>query len=135
MGAAARRTGESVWREKRAAPAGAAPSDAAEKSALLRVVAVLIGTLAALLAILAAILLLLLLFATLFFVALLLLIGVLVCHFLSPFASRCCVRDIRSTLGRGRCCASMSAFRRSVATVRPMLFPCGNLCGGDRFVQ
>lgn len=99
MGAAARRTGESVRREKRAAPAGAAPSNAAEKSALLRVVAVLIGTLTALLAILAAILLLLLLFATLFFVALLLLIGVLVCHFLSPFASRCCVRDISYTPG------------------------------------
>jgi uncharacterized membrane protein len=56
----------------------------ADRSALLRVAAVLIGTLAALLAILAAILLLLLL-AALFFVALLLLVGVLVGHFLSPF--------------------------------------------------
>ncbi|MDP3781310.1 MAG: hypothetical protein Q8Q79_00150 [Sphingopyxis sp.] len=107
MGAAARRTGESVWREKRAAPAGAAPSDAAEKSALLRVVAVLIGTLAALLAILAAILLLLLLFATLFFVALLLLlIGVLVSHFLSPFRHTI-VRVTRSQPAvPPRCCAA-----------------------------
>ncbi|MBW8296021.1 hypothetical protein [Sphingopyxis sp.] len=78
-----------------ASQTGGPPADAAEKSALLRVVAVLIGTLTALLAILAAILLLLMLFATLFFVALLLLIGVLVCHFLSPFASRRCVRDMR----------------------------------------
>lgn len=52
-------------------------------SALLRVVAILVGTLAALLAVLAA-LLLLLLFAALFFFALLLLVGILVSHFLSP---------------------------------------------------
>jgi hypothetical protein len=59
-------------------------SHAACRSALLLVVAVLIGTLIALLATL-AILLLLLLFATLFLVALLLLMGVLVSHFQSPF--------------------------------------------------
>jgi hypothetical protein len=56
----------------------------ADQSALLGAFAVLIGTLAALLAILAAVLLLLLL-AALFFVALLLLVGILVGHFLSPF--------------------------------------------------
>lgn len=58
-------------------------ADAAWRSALLRVIAILIGPLTALLAILT--ILLLLLFATLFLVALLLLIGILVSHCLSPF--------------------------------------------------
>lgn len=68
-------------------------------SALLLVVAVLIGPLTTLLAIRAA-LLLLLLFATLFFVALLLLIGFLVSHLLSPDATAG-ARDTRATLRTG----------------------------------
>lgn len=67
-------------------------------SALLLVVAVLIGPLTTLLAIRAALLLLLL--ATLFFVALLLLIGFLVSHLLSPDATAG-ARDARATLWTG----------------------------------